>query len=99
MMLKGWDLAVDELCCKVRETAIRMALLEQEIEWMPEPQADGARATVAYLHAQVGAFLRALEIVVEASGRPRCLDFSCPSFGDLDFGDLTCPSDHASVSA
>ena len=27
--------------------------------------------------------------------RPSCQDKDCPSFGDPDFGEGTCPADHA----
>jgi hypothetical protein len=30
---------------------------------------------------------------------PRCMEPTCPDFGSYDFGEGTCPSEHASAPA
>lgn len=31
----------------------------------------------------------------ESYQKPRCMEPTCPDFGDYDFGEATCPTEHA----
>jgi hypothetical protein len=37
----------------------------------------------------------AAQVVQALNGRPRCLQPNCPDYGDVEFGEGACPSDHA----